>query len=86
MAELQVRKKDGRLELFDRKKMTTGIQLAGSSPEEAEGITSQVEGWAQSAAIDGVISSSELRTKVLELLRAANPTAATTFEQFRKGA
>lgn len=84
MADLKVRKKDGRIELFDRGKMATGIQKAGASPEEAEKVASEVETWAQSAALDGVISSVELKTKILELLRTTNPTAATSFEQFRK--
>jgi len=86
MAELKVRKNDGRIEPFDRGKMAAGFQRSGASPGEAEGIASQVESWAQNAAIDGIISSAELRTKVLELLRASNPTVATNFEQFRKGA
>lgn len=84
MVELKVRKKDGRIEPFDRSKMASGIQKSGASPEEAEKIASQVEAWAQSAAVDGVISTSELRTKVLELLRATNPTVATSFEGFKR--
>lgn len=84
MAELKVRKRDGRIEPFDRNKMATGIQRSGASPEEAEKVASQVEAWAQSATVDGVISSTELRTKVLELLRMVNPTTATNFEQFKK--
>jgi len=84
MPELKVRKKDGRIEPFDRGKMASGIQKSGASPEEAEKITSQVEAWARSAAIDGIISSAELKSKLLELLRATNPTVATSFEQFKK--
>ena len=84
MPELKVRKKDGRIEPFDRGKMAGGIQKSGASPEEVEKIASEVEIWAQSAAVDGVIGSAELKTKLLELLRATNPTAATSFEEFRK--
>lgn len=84
MAELKVRKRTGQLEDFDRSKMTVGIQKAGASVEEAGKIASEVEAWAQGAAVDGIISSVELRTKVLELLRATNPTAGTSFEEFRK--
>lgn len=85
MAELKVRKRDGRIEPFNRGKMAGGIQKSGASAEEAEKVASEVERWAQTAAIDGVISSVELRTKVLELLRATNPTVATSFEGYQKG-
>lgn len=84
MPELKVRKKDGRIEPFNRGKMAGGIQKSGASPEEAEKTASEVEAWAQSAAIDGIISSAELKSKLLELLRATNPTVATSFEEFKK--
>lgn len=82
--ELQVQKKDGSLQPFDRNKISAGLIKSGASATEAESITSQVEAWAQGAAQNGVIKSLEVRAKVLELLRGVNPTAAAAFEAYQK--
>ena len=81
---VKVQKKDGQLEDFDRSKVSSGIVKSGTAPEEANNIVVQVEAWAQSAAVDGVINSSVIRGKVLELLQTANPVAAAKFEAFKK--
>jgi len=80
----KVQKRDGKLEGFDRSKISNGVVKSGATPEQAEKIASQVEVWAQVAAVDGVIKSSDVRPKVLELLRSANPEAADNFEAYRK--
>ncbi|MFZ5365950.1 MAG: ATP cone domain-containing protein [Patescibacteria group bacterium] len=81
---LQVQKKDGSLEPFDRNKISAGLLKSGASAAEAESITVQVESWAQGAAQNGIIHSLEIRNKVLELLRGVNPTAAAAFESYQK--
>jgi transcriptional regulator NrdR family protein len=84
MPEIKVQKNDGQLEDFDRSKVSAGAVNSGASSEEAETIAAQVETWAQGTAVDGVIKSSDIRTKVLELLRSINPGAAATFEMYKK--
>jgi len=81
---IKVEKKDGRLENFDRNKVSSSIVKSGASPTEAETIANQIETWAQSVAVDGVVKSSVIRTKVLALLRSVNPEAAATFEAYKK--
>lgn len=81
---LQVRKKDGRLEEFDRQKIFAGLQNAGAATEDVEQITAQIEEWAQNVAVEEVISSAEVRTKVLELLSETDATAAANFEAYQK--
>lgn len=81
---LQVRKKDDRLEDFDRGKILAGLQNAGVAAEDAEQMTARVEEWAQNATVEEVISSAEIKTKLLELLRETDPTAAATFEAYKK--
>ena len=81
---IKVEKKDGRLEDFDRNKVSGSVVKSGASPEKAESIATQIETWAQSAAMDGVIKSSDIKTKVLELLRSVNPEAAASFETYKK--
>lgn len=81
---VKVQKKDGRLEDFNRDKVSGGIVKSGASPEEAENIAVQIETWAQGAAVNGVVKSSDIRVKVLELLRPINSAAAATFEAYKK--
>lgn len=81
---IKVEKKDGRMEDFDHNKVSSGIVKSGASPTEAETITNQIETWAQSVAVNGVVKSSAIRTKVLELLRSVNPEAAASFEAYKK--
>ena len=81
---IKVEKKDGRLEDFDRHKISGGVVKSGASPEEAESIVTQIETWAQGVAMGGVVQSSDIRTKVLELLRSVNPEAAASFETYKK--
>lgn len=84
--EIKVRKKNGSLEDFDRSKVLSRITKSGATSEQAETIAGQVETWTQGAAVNGVIGSKELRTKVLELLKPVNPAAAVNFETYKKAA
>lgn len=81
---LQAQKKDGSLEPFDRNKIKNGLIKSGASEAEAESITSQVETWAQTAAVNNVVKTVDIRTKVLETLKGVNPTVAASFEAYRK--
>jgi len=42
--------------------------------------------WLPTAAVNGVVSSMAIMSKVLEVLRLLNPTAAASFEAYRKPA
>ena len=81
---IKVEKKDGRLEDFDRNKISGGVVKSGLSSEEAENVATQVETWAQSAAMDGVVQASDIRIKVLELLQSVDPEAAVSFKTYKK--
>ncbi|HUS59925.1 MAG TPA: ATP cone domain-containing protein [Nevskiaceae bacterium] len=86
MADIKVQKKDGTLQDFDRGKVNDGVVKAGASFDQAQSVATQVENWAQGAAVDGVIKSSDIRTKIVELLQPANPNAAAKFRAYRKEA
>jgi len=81
---MQIQKKDGRLEEFDRNKLKQSILAAGANEDEAESITAQIEAWAPSMAIDNAVHSQVIRAKVIELLKTANPTATKTYEEYQK--
>jgi transcriptional regulator NrdR family protein len=81
---LQVQKKDNSLQPFDKSKVAAGLIRSGASVEEAENVASQVEAWAQTSAVDGVIKSLDLRAKVLEVLKTVNEAVAIAFENYQK--
>jgi len=81
---IKVRKRDGRLEDFDKRKIVTGAVGSGCSFEEAKKLADQVMVWAESNLHEGAVDSSEVRIKVLELMRSSNPVAASSFETYRK--
>lgn len=84
MPELKVEKKDGRMESFQREKVSGSVVKAGGTPEQGESIASQVENWAPSVAQNSVLKTSEIRTKVIELLKGVNPEAAARYEAYKK--
>jgi len=81
---MKIQKKDGRLEEFDRNKLKQSILAAGANENEVESIITQVEAWAPSMAVNDAVHSQVIRAKVIELLKTANPTAAKTYEEYRK--
>lgn len=81
---LKVEKKDGTQEDFDRSKVVSGVVASGAASDVAENVASQVESWANTSAVSGVIRAADIRAKVLEVLRVANPIAASSFEAYQK--
>lgn len=81
---VQVKKRDGRLEDFDRTKIVNGLLKAGADSKEAENIAGQIESWSFSAAKDGIIGSSEIKAKAIELVQPMNPKAAAAFQAYQK--
>lgn len=81
---MKVQKKDGRMEDFDRTKIINGIIKSGGTPEEAENITKQIEVWMPTVAVNGVVKTSDIRMKLLEMLKIANPVVGAAFETYKK--
>ena len=86
MADLMVEKKDGQVEPFDRAKILNGLVKSGATPEQAETITVQVENWAPTVALNNIVKTTDIRSKLLEFLRGTNPAAAAAFEAYQKPA
>ena len=80
----KVQKKDGTIEDFDRSKIVNGVVKAGCTPEEAERVAAEIEVWLPTVAVDGVVQSTDLRTKGLEVMRVVNPTCVATYESYQK--
>jgi hypothetical protein len=81
---MKVQKKDGRIEDFDRLKVKNGILSSGATEEQAESATQEIERWAASTGINGIVRTPDLKAKLLEVLGGVNPNAKTSFENFKK--
>lgn len=84
MGNLKVQKKDGRIEDFDRSKVKNGILSSGATEEQAESATQEIERWAASTGINGIVRTPDLKAKLLEVLGGVNPDAKSSFENFKK--
>jgi len=82
---LKVQKNDGRIEDYDRSKLTRGLISAGASVEDVDSLKAKIEEWLPTVTVNGVVKSIDLRTKVLEILREINPKVAESFEAYKKG-
>jgi transcriptional regulator NrdR family protein len=76
---MKVRKKDGRLEDFDKNKIIKGCKRAGASPK----ISSEIANVVNSESYDG-ISTAEIRTLVLKELERKDRKTAMEFRNFKK--
>ena len=81
---MQVKKRDGSLEEFDREKVFRSAVAAGLSEEDATPLALEVEAWVGGVVEGTVVSTPEMRNKVLGLLRERDPEAAARFEGYRK--
>ncbi len=66
-------------------KLVASINKAGVPLSEAEGIANKVAEWAEQNATDGVISSTQLRDKVIESLKTDYPAEADSYQAYKKG-
>jgi len=83
---LRVEKRKGRIEDFDRHKIAVGVLKSGASNEVADSVAILVEFWAQETTEDGLIKSSDIRNKVIEILRLVDRESANIFESYQKPA
>jgi len=86
MTSLNVQKRDGKIQIFDRTKISTSLINAGTDVEQAENITVQIENWSKENAKGGIILTKDIRIKLLELLKPINPEAALAYEKYKKNA
>lgn len=82
----KVQKQDGTLEDFNRSKIVNGVLKAGATAEQAEKVASEIETWLPTVAVEGVVKSTDIRTKGLEVLSQVNPEVASKFQSYQKPA
>jgi len=81
---IAVLKRDGTTEDWDIEKVRRSIVSAGTSVEESDAITKLIEGWAQRFAENGVVKSSDIKAKAIELMKAVNSSFTQAFEEYQK--
>ncbi len=80
---VKVQKKDGGTEDYERKKILLSLIRAGSPPDQAERILLNIESWLGTQEVE-IVKSSEIRVKILDILKKINPQAAKVYKAFRK--
>lgn len=80
----QVQKKDGSLVDYDQNKIIAGILRAGGTQEDAQAVAASIDAWLPTVVVNDVVTTSDLRIKVLEELKLVNPVAAVNFESYKK--
>ena len=84
MNNLKVQKKDGRVEDFDIDKIKNGIMASGATEVQVQNVAAEIESWASTHSINGIVRTPDLKAKLLEILSGVNPKAKANFESFKK--
>lgn len=84
MKDLKVEKRDGDLEEWNYDKILLSIGKAMMPLKKAEKIASQVEKWAKEASKRRVVTSTDIRDKIIEILKETDPIAAEAYELYKK--
>ncbi len=79
---IQVKKKDGQLEDFNFLKIYRSVMAAGLPEDRANTVTNQVQDWAES--MGDVVSTMEIKAKVIELLGDIDPDVAQNYKTYKK--
>lgn len=76
---MQVRKRNGETIPFKKEKIVRVLELAGLTPVESQNLATQLETWANSQAINGIIEARELKRQLIQI---APPETAQKIKEF----
>jgi len=80
---LQIQKKDGSSQDYDRRKLLTSLIRAQATPEQAMRVATDIESWLVSLNVQ-VVKSEEIKARIVEDLNKINPDAAHAYEVYKK--
>jgi len=83
MRVLQIQKKDGSSQDYDRRKLLTSLIRAQATPEQAMRVATDIESWLVSLNVQ-VVKSEEIKARIVEDLNKINPNAAHAYEVYKK--
>jgi transcriptional regulator NrdR family protein len=81
---MQVLKRNGSEQPFDKSKIAEAVKSAGGTEEESVRVADKIESWAVETAVNNQIASTEILSKVRDELTTMNPEVATKFQSFVK--
>lgn len=84
MRDLKVRKRDGKVENWNYDKILASIGKSMVPLKKAEAVASSVEKWVEKSAGKGVVSSNEIRDKIIEVLKEIDTVAAENYQVYKK--
>jgi len=84
MAELRVRKKDGREEDYREENVFESMRKAGLPETDARSIALKVTEWVRERAEQGAVATSEIKDRVVEQVREVNEEVSERFRNFVK--
>lgn len=84
MKDLKVIKRDGDKELWSDDKIITSIGKAGLDIKEAENVSVGIKNYFKKNSINFLVSSSEIRDKVVGALKNIDPVASESYKIYKK--
>lgn len=82
--DINVKKRDGNIEPWSYDKVLAALTKAGVPLVNAEELASRVQEWAKTASPDGTVESTQVRDKLLELMKIEYPVEADNFQAYKK--
>jgi transcriptional regulator NrdR family protein len=84
MSEIKVKKRDGNVEEWSYDKILNSIGKSMIPLKKAETVASSVEKWVKETGGKNVVSSTEIRDKIIEILKEVDPVAADNYQVYKK--
>ena len=82
--DLKVRKTSGETESFSSEKIVRSIIRAGGTVELAGEIAKAAAAKVKELAVEGLVTTQDIRNSVIEFLREKNEDVAKAFEEFKQ--
>lgn len=82
--DFKVKKSDGSLQEWDDNKLFNSLVSAGIPQEDARAILILLKSYAKRANMGGVVHSTDLKAKIIVILKITHPAAAIAFESYKK--
>jgi len=82
--EIKVKKRDGKVETWDYDKVLASIGKSMVPLKKAEAVATAVEKWMNEQKGKVAVESTEIRDKVIEVLKEVDPVAADNYQVYKK--
>ncbi len=77
---LRIKKRNGDIEQWNYSRLVDSLQDSGIPAEAADSLVLLVEAWARTVCDNGIITSNEVREKIIDLLQQNFPEAVTVYK------